>query len=103
MGFYLETPESRRKADQLIGASGAIERLATNAWPAPDGFMVVVVVSNPFFDAAGIAFDKQEFDEFTDPDDNRPKRFLWVSNEYIKAQKPHLSDAVDGIVGWRAR
>jgi hypothetical protein len=46
----------------------------------PDGFVenLVCVVENIFFAAAAYIFSEEEYEDFNDPDDVRPKRwFVW--------------------------
>lgn len=44
----------------------------------------VVLVDNGLFFAAGIAFDKKEYEIFTSPKDNRPKECFIVPIEKLK-------------------
>jgi hypothetical protein len=78
MGFYIQTAKNRDKAQQIIEAHGAVEVTPEEARIAMDDNSkgVIVVLSNPSFDAAGFAFDLDEFEAFTRPDDRRLKKFL---------------------------
>jgi hypothetical protein len=75
MGYYInktskgvELPNAH-KADYLI-LDGATE---VKAEFQPN---LICVIENGPFDAAGFIYSKQEFEYFTDPRDNRPKRWL---------------------------
>lgn len=59
-------------------------------WPLEnDSKMLVCLVLNPVgFTAAALCFDQGEWDEFTRPDDLRPKRWFIVSIEDLKAVGP---------------
>jgi len=75
MGYYIDKTSKGTilpacdKADYLI-LDGAKE---VKAEFQPN---LVCIVENGFFDAAGYAYSKNEFDQFNDPNDNRPKRWL---------------------------
>jgi hypothetical protein len=47
---------------------------------------IVCLVDNGPFKAAGILFGQFDYDEFTSPDDPRPKKFYDVSTEAINAE-----------------
>ena len=44
----------------------------------PAGKMLVVLLFNPMFTAAGICFNEREFNDFTDPEDDRAKEYYLV-------------------------
>jgi hypothetical protein len=75
MGYYINTTSkgvplpSCNKADYLIldGATEVKAKFQPN---------LICVVENAMFDAAGFAYNEEEFDEFNDPNDHRPKRWL---------------------------
>jgi len=75
MGYYInktstgkELPSSG-KAQMLIedGAEEVLPMFTEN---------LICVVDNGFFEAAAYCYNEQEFKEFNDPSDNRPKRWL---------------------------
>lgn len=80
MGYYIETPEPTNKAGQLIASNGAVP-------VDPNGFefkglkVLVCVVQNGIFDAAGIIFDARELDAFTQPNDMRIKTWISLSRD----------------------
>lgn len=89
MGYYIQTPSSRGKADQIIEMYGAdeITREEAKEFVKDGTFGVVCVVQNGPFDAAGYCFNEREWTEFADPGDHRPKRWLIMD----KAEAERLS------------
>ena len=81
MGFYIETPKNRNKADQLVILHGAVIVPKPVFDDVPQDKAVIVVVNNIAFDAAGLAYSEKEFLEFTDPSDNRGKTFLLMDKK----------------------
>ena len=73
MGYYLEGDVSLGKAEFLVKNHNA--RIVTRQ-EASQPAVAVVVCHNPMFDAAGICFDRKEFEAFTEPIDMRRKTFL---------------------------
>jgi hypothetical protein len=78
MGYYVETGTTHNKAkiicQQHNGQRVTQEQALTAMHDPTKG--VIVVVSNPMFEAAAFAYDMREFEAFTDPDDFRPKQFV---------------------------
>lgn len=75
MGYYIQVPERFGKAAAIV------KRMHGERWnpntPVPPGTVPVCVVTNSRFDAAGVAYDKREFDRFM-TEDGRPKEWLVV-------------------------
>lgn len=44
----------------------------------PEGKALIVVCNNGPFEAAGYAYDQVEFEEFTRPDDPRPREYILI-------------------------
>ena len=82
MGFYVEVPSHKNKAELIVkmypGSKIVSETEAKSANRAGEG--VVVVVDNGPFEAAAFAFSEREFDEFTRFDDWRPKKFVLMES-----------------------
>ena len=66
MGFYINLPEAKNKADQLVKLYGA-EKLpkAPPSFFTVEGKALICVVENPHFDAAAYCYSQGEFDAFT--------------------------------------
>lgn len=83
MGFYIQTPVNMGKADWLIEREGAMRHDPHAA--KPDNKVIVCVVENGLFDAAGIIYDKNELKAFayTDPSDHRRRHWLLMDTERV--------------------
>lgn len=88
MGFYLNQQEESKP----IGAHGKAQALKTHYGAVfvpsstkftdiPDNKAFVVVVDNGLFEAAALAYNEAEFDEFTDASDTRPRQYLLMDKE----------------------
>jgi hypothetical protein len=89
MGFYIETPMDKGKADFLIQNHRAQEihpPIVANGEMIP-----VCVVDNGPFEAAGIAFDRGEVDVFLGGSP-RPKRWLLMPLEEILKLCPKVGE-----------
>jgi SAM-dependent MidA family methyltransferase len=85
MGLYIEVPKNFHKTEQLRRLYNAELIAQPQEFDPPAGKTFVCVVSNPLFDAAGICFDKREFEAFTDTRfDNRPRDWLLMDTEVVK-------------------
>lgn len=65
MGYYIQVPHNQGKAQQLVAIHGAkiIER-PINFADVPKDMAIICVVDNGPFEAAGFAYDEQEFEAF---------------------------------------
>jgi hypothetical protein len=83
MGFYIN-PEGESK-EQWLGREGKmVGRSWCVGWEDFDGDeLPIILVDNGPFTAAGVAFDAQERDHFTDPDDPRPKLYFMVRKDKL--------------------
>lgn len=89
MGYYIETPAGpTNKAVQLEMLYGA--QPARPELP-PEGQTLICVVSNGLFDAAGIVYDQRELDDFSDPDDRRPKVWLTLPTATVLELNPQAA------------
>jgi len=85
MGYYLQGPDP--KADYLLATYPDFQVVTPSAAGLnvmDEDRAVVVVVQNGMFDAAAFAFSEGEFEEFTDPSDTRPKRFLTGPRDLVE-------------------
>jgi hypothetical protein len=80
MGYYLQAPSNHNKADFLCKEHGGrvitlVEASSIMNDPNSD-CAVVCVVNNGIFEAAAYCYNIQEFHQFSDPLDTRPK--IWL-------------------------
>lgn len=75
MGYYIDGPVVG-KAEHLIKQGAQRVPTPKNFADIPADKALIIVTSSGFFEAAGLAFDAKEYDEFTLPGDARPKIFL---------------------------
>ena len=76
MGSYVNPPSQPK--EQFLEEHGFVLPQEARFSDAPKDHMIVVLVQNPLFSAAGICFDEQEFARFMDPRDVRPKKLFAV-------------------------
>ena len=89
MGCYIETPVVKGKADWLMNNAGA-RPVSDLSFPPMDGYLMVCVVDNGPFEAAAIAYSREEWKVFTRPD-GRMKMWLWVPRDRILEVEPGLA------------
>jgi hypothetical protein len=95
MGFYIEVPENLHKADQIKHLHGA-EIVIAPTWPPPQGKVYVCVVENGFFDAAGVAYNEDEFHCFEyQLDDLRPRTWLLMDRAKIIELIPRIEGMLE--------
>ena len=75
MGYYIQVPNNKGKAQQIVELYGA------KIIPEPIGFWqkdpqeaFICVLDNGPFEAAGFAYNEREFEEFKAPDPFPPQR-----------------------------
>jgi hypothetical protein len=78
MGYYIETPgQLKGKASRIaFEHDGQLVKEPAKFSDVPEDKALIVVVDNGPFEAAALAYDEREFLDFTDPDDDRPKRYV---------------------------
>lgn len=84
MGYYIEVPNNKGKAQQLVELHGARilgKKPSFNDYPQE---AVICVLDNGTFEAAGYAFSERELEVFAFPD-MRPK--TWLVMDRKKAHK----------------
>lgn len=80
MGAYIN-PKNETKEDFLFREGIEITQQEAENGNYP-GVMVVCLVDNGIFKAAGVAFNQSEINEFAAPD-GRSKRWFWVELEKL--------------------
>lgn len=81
MGYYIDH-ENMSKEDWLEENSKACSQSVAASADFSENFPVILA-DNGVFTAAGIAFDKREFEAFTLPEDRRPKKFFIATREKL--------------------
>ena len=86
MGIYIETPDYKNKAQQLIAFYGAEDI------PKPGGIskvpkdkFLVPVVSNPQWDAAAVVYNAYEMRRLDQPHDTRPRKWLLMNKDIVRS------------------
>lgn len=91
MGYYINPPDLRHhgKGEWLIENYDAVEINTEKALRVVESqdtsTGVICIVDNGAFEAAAFCFNRDEFDAFTQPNDNRPKR--WLSMDLSLAEE----------------
>lgn len=75
MGYYVEVPEPKGKAQQLVDSYGAeiLKRMPARFEDVPEGKALICVVDNGPFEAAGLCCSAEEFESFDAPDEAGPE------------------------------
>jgi hypothetical protein len=85
MGKYINPPDQTNES--WLEANGRPVTQAEAKQASDTGDTPVCLVNNGPFKAAGIAYDRSEFEVFTSPNDGRPKQWYLVPAD---ALAPHL-------------
>ena len=87
MGYYIEGP-TKGKADYIVQLNESEAEIVSYDEAAvlinDSNIAIIVVMDNGAFEAAGFAFDKDEFKAFTVPSDTRPKKFIKMDRTMAK-------------------
>lgn len=95
MGFYIETDGHNNKANWILkNCKDSYVAPITLDINVPKGFVPVVVMDNGAFEAAGVAFDQKELNDFIDPRDGRPKQLLMVKREDVIRECPYVESSL---------
>ena len=86
MGCYINPPNESK--EEFLNKNGLpLAGPPTNFDSIAEDFLPVVLVDNGPFTAAGVAYDKREFEAFTAPDD-RPTRWFLVTKADLREVSP---------------
>lgn len=86
MGYYIEVPQPRGKAQQLADLHGAtLTTCPATFEEVPEGQALLCIVDNGPFEAVALCYDVDEFNVFNDPEDPRPRQ--WMLMEQTKAHE----------------
>lgn len=92
MGYYIEVPSDFEKDEQLVKLFDAkIIPQPRNFSDVPEDQALICVTQNTMFDAAGVAYDESEFEEFQRPDGRR-KTWLTIPRSKALELQPRLSN-----------
>jgi hypothetical protein len=78
MGCYIN-PKGMSKEEWLRNNAKRCNIIEAKASFTTKGSLPVVLIDNGLSTAAGICYNEREFEAFTDPDDDRPKKY-YVAN-----------------------
>ena len=86
MGYYIQTKDNHGKAEEIAREHGGkiVDELTAGMTMMDKDFAVIVVINNGPFEAAGFAFDDDEFKAFTALDDPRPRKFVILDRDTAK-------------------
>jgi hypothetical protein len=91
MGYYIKTNSAKNKVQWLVKKYGA-ELMTKPVFHEPStGYVSVVVINNGPFEVAGIAYDKDEFEDFDYRGDCRPKTWLKMKVEDVLKECPKVA------------
>ena len=91
MGYYIEAPTHTGKAKYFFDHHGAELVLEPEKFDFDGDYALVCVVENRIFEAAGIAYDAAERDEFLPTEsDQRPRTWLRMKKEVVKKLCPYV-------------
>jgi hypothetical protein len=85
MGFYIEGPATSKAPFIVSEYDGKIIPCPKSFEDIPADKALICVVDNVYFEAAGYCFSAREFEAFTSPTDERPKK--WLIMDKAKAEK----------------
>ena len=84
MGFYIQGPLTSKAAFIVSEYDAKIIPQPSKFSDVPVGKALICVVSNGPFEAAGYCFSEREFEVFSDPNDDRPKKWLIMDESKAK-------------------
>ena len=84
MGYYIQVPEAKKKAKQLVKLYGGESVIRPETFSKiPEGKALICVIDNGLFEAAAFCYDQREFEVFSHPD-GRPKSWILMDLEKTK-------------------
>lgn len=97
MGLYIEVPRNKGKVRQIEESDERVLNIGTKPpeWnEVPEGFFAVCVVDNGPFEAAGVAYNERELEEFAYPD-GRKRCWLFVPEDVVRRLAPGAKHYLD--------
>lgn len=95
MGYYIDPKNGESKESWLIEHAKVYPSMPSYEKVIGDGLVPLVLVDNGRFTACGIAYSKQEFEEFTDPRDNRPKLIFGANRNDVLDECPKVGGLLE--------
>jgi hypothetical protein len=82
MGYYIECVQNTNKAAQILASlpGRQVSQEEARKFIGTDK-AVICVVSNGLFEAAAYCYNEREFNDFTMPEDKRPKFWLVIDDK----------------------
>lgn len=80
MGIYINSGDGRTKEQWL--EDHAVE-ISTPKYPPSEGLTLICLVENHLFTAAGVVFDRDEWDAFNESHDFRLKRWFTAPSSEV--------------------
>jgi hypothetical protein len=82
MGYYIPVVDGGNNAERIVKKYHGELLPAQPKWDdIPKDKVLVVVVDNGIFEAAGLAYDSVEYERFTMVTDRRPKQYVLLDKE----------------------
>ncbi len=90
MGYYIEVPDNKNKAQQLVDLYGAerIDMLPDSLAELPEDKALICVVQNPMYDAAALAYSDREMRYFASQDHDYGPTGIEISSSLEEAFRP---------------
>ena len=94
MGYYIQTKDNHGKAEEIAREHNGkiVDELAAGMAMMDKNKGVIVVCDNGPFEAAGFAYDDDEFKAFTSLTDPRPKKFVVMDRKLAKELSGYRGD-----------
>ncbi len=82
MGYYVEVPENKGKAEQIASIHGGmvLPEPPNSYESVPSDQAIICVVNNGAFEAAAFCYSEKEFNYFKVPD-SRPRTWILMDRE----------------------
>lgn len=97
MGYYLNSGEAHGKAEWLVKEHGGkiVNKTEAQLAVSNPSLAAVIVINNGPFEAAGFAYDMDEFEAFTEPQDIRSLDWTHFPARHKKGQLVGVLNCVE--------
>lgn len=93
MGIYINPPDREKEAFLFEHGNPVFEP----SWPPPADCVLVCLVDNGAFSAAGVAYNEREFQAFMSPDSGPQRPRLWYY-VYVESLWPVIPESCHKLV-----